>query len=323
MRVLVVTAMYPSHDKPANGTFVRDQVVSLRKLGVEIDVFSFDGKGSAKEYLKAGLAIRQIVTKNPFDLIHAHYGLSGAASLMQTKCPVVITYHGSDLLGEVGRDAKYTAAGKIKTIISRGSALGAKKRIVVADLLKSKLKPLSTVTIPMGVDLDLFKPIPRDEAREHLGFPKHNRIILFVANPNDPTKRFDIAQKAINLLSEYFPNVDLFPLHNVPHEHVPLYMNASDVLVLTSMHEASPCVIKEAMACNLPIVSVDVGDVFERISGIPGCYICERSPDDIAFKVKKVFNNNDIQPDIRSRISEFSLENIARRVVDVYEEVVH
>ncbi len=321
MRVLVVTAMYPTPEKPASGTFVKEQVDSLREAGVDVDVLAFDGKGSARNYLKAGITLRRIVSEKSYDLIHAHYGLAGAVALMQTRCPAVVTFHGSDLLGEVGFQYKYTRAGKAKTIISRAAAVCASERIVVADFLKSKLWPRSAVTIPMGVDLSLFKPIPMAEARERLGYTRKKQLVLFVARPDDYDKRFDIAQEAIALLQEARFDVELLPVYNVPHHDVPWYMNACDVLVLTSMHEASPCVIKEAMACNLPIVSVNVGDVAERVEGVEGCYLCERIPRDVAAKLRQALKNGRCS-DGRSKIAGLGLQNIACQVSAVYRKVL-
>ncbi len=320
MRVLVFTAMYPTQERPACGTFVKEQVESLRESGVEIDVFAFDGSGSVRNYLKAGFTLRHILSTKSYDLVHAHYGLTGAAALMQASCPVVITFHGSDLLGGVGANYQYSLIGKITTIISRIAAFRAAQRIVVADLLKNKIWPLSGITIPMGVDLSLFKPMPLSEARERLGYSHNKRLVLFAAHPNNQTKRFDIAQEAVSLLQKDKFDVELLPLYNVPHDQVPLYMNACDVLVLTSMHEASPCVIKEAMACNLPVVSVDVGDVAERIEGVDGCYICERVPSDVADKLRRALKIGRCS-DGRRKIAELSLQNIATRVMAVYNKV--
>jgi len=320
MRVLVFTAMYPTQEKPARGTFVKEQVDSLRDAGVEIDLCAFDGDGSARNYLKAGLTLRRILGKKPYDLVHAHYGLTGAIAILQKRCPVVITYHGSDLLGVVGTQKRYTIGGKVRTLISRGAALGAAQCIVVADILKAKLWPKSSVTIPMGVDLSLFKPIPTCEARKRLGNFNHKQIVLFAAHPKNQTKRFDIAQEAVSLLQKDNLDVELMPIYDIPHHEVPLYMNACDVLVLTSMHEASPCVIKEAMACNLPIVSVDVGDVAERIGGVQGCYLSERAPYDVADKLRQALGNGRFS-DSRKKIAELSLQTIATRVMAVYDKV--
>jgi len=321
MKVIVFTAMYPTLERPSWGTFVKEQVESIKNEGVDVDVFAFNGNGSPWSYLRAGLTLRHILREKRYDLVHAHYGLSGAAALLQTTRPVVVTFHGSDLLGEVGLHKKYTFAGKIKTMISQGTAVCAAERIVVANLLKSKLGSFSSVTIPMGVNLSLFKPMEKFEARNQLGYSQTKRFVLFVANPKNQVKCFDIARDAVSLLQEDGINVELISLYNISHDQVPLYMNACDVLVLTSLHEASPCVIKEAMACNLPIVSVNVGDVAERINGIQGCYICGRTPVDVATKLRLALESKS-NPDSRQKISELSLQNIARQVINVYEKVL-
>jgi teichuronic acid biosynthesis glycosyltransferase TuaC len=146
-------------------------------------------------------------------------------------------------------------------------------------------------------------------------------LVLFAAHPHNPDKRFDIAAEAVVLLQEAGLEIELVPLCNVPHHDVPWYMNACDVLVLTSMHEASPCVIKEAMACNLPIVSVNVGDVAERVNGVEGCYLCERTPRDIAAKLRQALERGRCS-DARSKIAELGLPNIARQVAAVYNNVL-
>ncbi len=321
MKVIVITAMFPTADRPSWGTFVKEQVASLKNEGVDVEVFAFDGQGSALNYLKAGFALRGIVKKKDYDLVHAHYGLTGAAALMQSTVPVVITFHGSDLLGEVGSSKKYTFSGKIKTWISRWAAYNADGRIIVADVLKEKLGSLSSVTIPMGVDLSIFKPMNRFEAKTRLSFSTTKKYVLFVANPKNQVKRFDIASKAVSLLNERGINVELLPIYNIPHDQVPLYMNACDVLVLTSMHEASPCVIKEAMACNLPIVSVNVGDIAERIFGVEGCFLCERTPEDVSTKLRQALEF-EFNLDNRSKVIELGLQNIAKQVMSYYENIL-
>lgn len=322
MRVLVFTAAYPSVAAPTSGTFVQEQVESLRKAGIDVDVFAFEGNRSAKNYEQAVKKLRRIVRQQRYDLVHAHYGLTGAAALLQREIPVVITYHGSDLLGEVGKDNRYTVAGRWKTVLSQGAGWGAVQRIVVAGILKPKLWPLPSVVIPMGVDISLFRAIPAGQARSQLGLPQKNRLILFPAAPENTTKRYDIACSAVDLLRRTYPDVALVPLTNVPHHRVPLYMNACDALILTSMHEASPCVIKEALACGLPIVSVNVGDVVERIAGLPGCYICDRNPTDAAEKLQQALEFG-CRTDGRSRAAVVSLENVAEQVITVYEKAIH
>jgi teichuronic acid biosynthesis glycosyltransferase TuaC len=319
VRVLVLTAMYPTPDKPGFGVFVKEQVDSLREAGIDVDVFAFEGTNGVRSYMKAASGLRQVLHEKPYDLVHAHYGLTGLVARMQVCCPVVVTFHGSDLLGGVGSNNEYTRLGAVTVLLSRLVALVVTQRIVVADILKPKLWPRSAVTIPMGVDVSLFKPMPSHEAKQQLGFADDRQRVAFVAHPANHTKRFDIAQAAVRLLQENHPNVELLPVCNVPHHQVPLYMNACDALVLTSMHEASPCVIKEALACNLPIVSVDVGDVAERISGVTGCYLCDRTPEAVAAKLRKVLREGR-RTNGRERIQALSLQNVAQKIIAVYEK---
>jgi glycosyltransferase involved in cell wall biosynthesis len=321
LRILVVTAMYPSKERPAYGTFVKEQVESLRSAGIEVDVLCINGNDGMKGYLVAVQEMRNLMKATPYDLVHAHYGLSGATARMQVHSPLVVTFHGSDLLGGVGSQFQYTFEGRVKVLISKFVGLVAAKCIVVADLLKSKLRSQSVVTIPMGVDLSLFRPINPREAREKLGLTQDRQRVLFAANPSNRLKRFDIAEAAVGLLREIKPNIELLPIYDVAHEKVPLYMNACDVLVLTSMHEASPCVIKEALACNLRIVSVDVGDVARRINGVSGCYLCERTPEDVATKLHQALDGCS-STNGRDKIQHLSLQNIAQEVIAVYEDLI-
>jgi teichuronic acid biosynthesis glycosyltransferase TuaC len=324
VRVLVVTNMYPAPAQPAFGTFIREQVESLIQAGVDVDVFAFSGSGGAKSYLKAARAFQRrlhSVNQQPYDLVHAHYGLSGVIARMQTRYPVVVTFHGSDLLGGVGDRYQYTLLGAAVAVISNLVGLAATRCIVVADVQRPRLWSRSAITIPMGVNLDLFKPMASQVAKERIGLDQDKRHVLFVAHPNNSTKRFDVAYAAVELIQDDDPDVELLPVYDTPHNQIPLYMNACDVLVLTSMHEASPCVIKEALACNLPIVSVNVGDVAERIHSVEGCYLCERTPQDVAYKLRQALVGGRLIHG-RERIRPLSLQNVAQTVIALYRQIL-
>lgn len=324
MRVLIVTAMYPTPNNPAFGIFVKEQVDSLIEAGINIDVLYFNNgkRNDIKGYLSAARMLRKKLREKPYDLVHAHYGLTGAVARMQFSHPLIVTFHGSDLIGTVNKQYQYGLHSKITTIISKFVSLTATRSIIVADKLRSKLWSTGrAITIPMGIDLSLFKPMPAPEARQQLGFSHDKKRILFLWPPPLPIKRFDVAQAAVQILQKAKVNIELLPVYTSPYQQIPLYMNACDALVLTSMHEASPCVIKEALACNLPIVSVDVGDVAERIDGVSGCYLCERTPQDVADKLHQALNHGRLTNG-RDKIQEFSLQGTARKVIEVYKGVL-
>lgn len=316
MRVLVLTSMYPSAKNPAAGTFVEEQVLSLRKAGLDVEVMAFEGARSFRNYLRAGMDLRKYLQKNSYDVIHAHYGLVGLPARMQFTCPIVLTYHGSDILGEVGPDGRYTFAGKLKVILSKALGFVVDERTIVAEALRTGL--WKSTLIPMGVDMELFRPIDRAEARRQLGLDQGKKYVMFVANPENKRKQFGLASAAVERVAKDDPSVEIFPVYRVNHDLVPVYMNAGNALILTSDHEASPCVVKEAMACNLPVVSVDCGDVRERMVGVDGCYICERTVDDIAEKLRAALSFGG-PTNGRDKVREVSMEGTAQETIRVFQ----
>jgi len=289
--------------------------------GVDVDIFSFRGGKNPINYLKAWLRLRRQFDFSNFDLIHAHFGQSGTVA-MPAPIPVVVTFHGSDLQGDVGADGRYTASGKTLQLLSRFIAGIADQNILVAEHLANCLPPkIPYHVIPCGIDLELFEPISREQARSQLDLPLHKAIVLFVANSDNPIKRYWLAREAINLLKGQM-EVELLTVCGVSHDLIPVYLSAGDALLLTSTHEGSPNVVKEALACNLPVVSVDVGDVRERIAGIEGCVLCEDySPETIATGLAQVLQDHEhIQG--REAIADLDERLVARRIVEVYKTVL-
>ena len=308
LRVLVVTNLYPYPGAPDFGTFVRDEVESVRSLGVHVDVFFFDGHSSRWNYRKAYPAFWKTLGRGRYDLVHAHYALSGLVARAQIKAPVVVTIHGIEVVLPWVKEA------------SRFLARTADAVIVTSRRVRNDLGWDGAEVIPPGIDLDVFRPMPVLEARKELGLSPGKRYVLFAGKPR-PEKRFLVIREAVKRLKERMPEVELLVATGMPHNWVPLYMNAADVLVLASRYEGSPMVVKEAMACNLPIVVTDVGDAREIIAGTEGCYITDGSAEDMAEKLQKAIDFGK-RTDGRERISHLALSSIARRVADVYEKVV-
>ncbi len=307
MRVLVVTNMYPSPAMPSFGTFVHDQVEALRAAGVEVDVLAFNGRESTWNYLWAFPRYWLALLRRHYDLVHAHYVLAGIVARAQWGRPLVLTHHGPEVLGQP----------RWQGPLCRFITPLCDEVIHVSEEVRRALRDDDGWVIPCGVDLDAFAPVPRDEARRRLGLPLDRRLVLFAGDYWRPEKRFDLVEAAIPLARRELPDVELVLLTKQPHDVVPLYMSACDVLVLTSALEGSPMVVKEAMACNLPVVSVRVGDVPEVIGGTPGCALAERDPEDIAAKLVEVLREPR-RTDGRARIAHLCHDRIAQRVLEVY-----
>lgn len=313
----MITSEWPTPDHPERVPFIVQQANYLRRAGLEIEVFAFRGKKNPVNYAKAWLRLRDQYDITSFDLVHAQFGQSGLLAL-PSKAPVVVTFHGSDLQGYLGSNNRYTRAGKILKFLNQNVAKYAHENIVVSEHLLKHLPPgLSVHVIPCGVDFNLFQPGLQSDARETLGLPREKYLVLFGANPQNRIKRYYLAKKAVDLLVTQF-EVDLIPLCNVPHKSVPLYMNACDALVLTSKHEGSPTVVKEALACNLPVVAVDVGDVRQRIGNIEGCFLCpDDSPETIAGRLALVLRSRR-RIHGRDAIANLDESHITKQVIEVY-----
>ena len=309
MKVLVVTNMYPIPEMPSFGTFVREQVEALRMQGVDIEVFFVNGRKNTLNYLWAFPRLWARLLTRRYDLLHAHYTFSGLIARAQFLHPVVLTHHGP----EVFRTYQAHVSRIITPLVDR--------TIVVSEEMKEKGRFSQAIVIPCGIDFNLFKPMPQKQAREELDLPQDKKLVLWAGEYFRPEKRFDIVKEAIARLKTKMPESELVLVSGKPLSVVPKYMNACDVLLLVSDAEGSPMVIKEAMACNLPIVSVSVGDVPQVIGDTKGCYLCSQDPEDAARKLELALRWEQ-RTDGRKSVAHMEAGQISRRIISVYEELL-
>ncbi|MFA5309037.1 MAG: glycosyltransferase family 4 protein [Dehalococcoidales bacterium] len=309
MKVLVVTNMYPTPEKPAAGTFVQEQVESLRRESVDVDVFCVDGSKNKLAYLWGLFRFWGRLLRKRYDIIHAHYVFSGFIARAQYLYPVVLTHHGLEVFMTWQRFPSRFITPLVDQVI------------LVSEEQKRKLGCQTAEIIPCGINLDFFKPVPREEARQKLNLPMDKKLVLWVGNHRRPEKRYDIVEKAIALAKAKDPSVELVLVDGKPHDVVPLYMSAGDAVLLVSDAEGSPMVIHEAMACNLPIVSVPVGDVPEVIGGTEGCYLCTQDPADVADKLALALQFTG-RTSGRENIKYMEEGHTARRILNLYRKVL-
>jgi teichuronic acid biosynthesis glycosyltransferase TuaC len=268
------------------------------------------------------MSIRSRIRQFRPDIVHAHFGtITAFATVIAADVPVIITFRGSDL--NPSPTDGWIRNG-VQNLLSNTAARFADGVIVVSRQLRSRLwfeHPNARV-IPTGVDLDVFKPSNRIEARENLGWNADDPVVLFNAGVNPKVKRLDLAERAIDLLRQHVPKVRMHVLDGrTPHSELPLYMNAADCLLVTSDFEGSPDIVKEALATNLPIVSADVGDVRERTSGVSGVETVARDSEVIASAVERIIRSGQ-RSNGREKIGELDSNRIRDAIIRVYETIL-
>jgi glycosyltransferase involved in cell wall biosynthesis len=321
IRVLMVTSDWLWNSWGGPAVFIARQADFLRREGVEVDLFPFRGARDPGNYLAAWREVRRRVQRGCYDLVHAQFGQSGLTALPK-HIPLVVTFRGDDLEGIIGENGRYIPAGWLLRFISRNVARRADAAIVVSEHMKRYLPhSVAAHVVPSGIDLDLFRPEPRDVVRRRLGLPLDQSLVLFVGNPALARKRHGLAQQAIATVNRSIP-VKLMIGWELPHDQIAALMNACDALLCTSMQEGSPNAVKEALACNLPVVSVPVGDVALRLRGVAGCELC---PDDrvdtIAGALERVLQRGR-RVDGRSAVNHLDERILTQRLIGIYRSIL-
>lgn len=321
MRVLVVTNMYPSPARPHWGAFIKSQADSLAALGVENVLYEIEGWRGSVRYARALAGLPDVAARAGVDLVHAHYGLSGAAA-MRVRAPLVVSFCGDDLLGRPDASGRITPRSRVLVGLSRLAARRADAVIVKTEEMRRSIPWVSGVeVIPNGVDLARFAPRPRAEARAALGWAEGPAVLLFAGDPAEPRKNWPLAREVAHRLASGDRDVRIEAMHGRPQEEVALAMSAADVLVLPSFHEGSPNVVKEAMAASLPVVAAPVGDCAERLAGCEPGGIAPREPAAFTAAVARVLEHGG-RSNGRERVAPLAIERVARRVLAVYERVL-
>jgi len=308
MRVLVATNMYPTAREPWFGSFVAEQVDALREAGVDLDVLSFDGRRSRAAYAGATRDIRARVKASSYDLVHAHYGLTGAAALAQWRAPVVTTFWGSDLGYIRWQRAISFAVARMATpvfVTRRGAA---------------QLGLPTAAVVPPSVDTSRFAPRERDAARARLGWEPDGIVVLLPGGSMNPVKGAELFARVVARVSESRPEVRPAYLEGFTRDEVVDVMNATDVVLMCSVSEGSPVAVKEALACCTPVVSTDVGDVAETIVGLPGCAVAERDEAQLASAVVAALSVGRRSAELRIRAQRYRPAATAERLLEVYQE---
>lgn len=303
MKVLVVA----SYNKGRFAPFIIEQTEALKKQGCQAEFFGLHGKG-IKGYLQNLSSLKKEIKEFKPDVIHAHYGLSGLLANMQRRIPVVTTYHGSDI-----NDKSVLRFSKMAICLSAWNVFVSTKTLEIA-----KPKKKSSL-IPCGIDLSDLQLTEKSAARQKMNLSAEKKYVLFAGAFDNKVKNAPLAKEAVSLLCDN--NVELLELKGYSRDEVTLLMCAADAFLMTSFTEGSPQVVKEALACGCPIVSVDVGDVKERTQGVEGCYVAKtREPQELAELLRNAMTF-ERKTKGRERILADGLDNcqVAAKLTDIYQ----
>jgi teichuronic acid biosynthesis glycosyltransferase TuaC len=322
--ILVVTSGWPHDDEPRHpdapsyGIFLQRQIQSLRVLGYRFDVLFIRGFASTAAYAHA--ARRLFGPGRRYRLLHAHGGEAAVPAIVFRRAPILISYCGDDLLGTPKADGSIPLPSRLRRTLIGQTAWFARKTITksqeLEDHLPRRLRRRNTV-IPNGVDTTVFNPRPRDEVRAELGWPVDEPVVLFAADPAIPRKRYALAEAACARI----PGARLHVGHGVDPSVMPLLMNAADCLLLTSSREGSPNVVKEALMCNLPVVSTAAGDVSELLAGIHPSAVCPAEPAALAEALAPILADRP-RSNGREKADVLSSEAIAKRLAALYDSLL-
>lgn len=321
----MVTSSWPREDDPSYGVFIKRQLDSLTAAGLQFDVLFIHGYRSPLAYplAAAQLARLSLFPRRRYRIVHAHGGEAGVAAWFYRRAPLFVSYCGDDLLGTPQADGSFSRAARLKRAVLRQHARLARRTITKSEPMQRVLPrgvQRWNAVIPNGVDVSEFRPRPREAERGALGWDPAQRVVLFAADPAIPRKRHSLAEAACAVVRRRLPDVHLEVAAHVPAAQMPLLMSAADCLLLTSTLEGSPNVVKEAVMCNLPVVTTRVGDVDTILRDVRPSCVCEATSEALAGGLVECLteprrsNGREVCGWLDARL-------IAERILGVYTEI--
>jgi teichuronic acid biosynthesis glycosyltransferase TuaC len=310
MRALVVSNMEATPQAPQRGSFVRDQVAGLRSAGVEVETVEW--QPGSRNYLPAIRAVRRKLRSARFDVVHAHYGLSGWCALLAGADPLVVTFHGTDVRHRwVGPLSRRLAARRVLVA-------AASRSLFEAEGGRAGLPAPSgrAAVLPCGASLERFTPRSREECRRRLGLDPAGRFLLFPASPGRAVKRHDRALAVAEAC-----DAELLTLGTVAPDQVAEWVNAAAAVLITSENEGFGLAAVEALACDVAVISTPVGIAPHLLGGLAGCHVGPWDLEAFAAAAGRALADPGTRVAGRVRAAGFAAEPMAERVAAAYRDV--
>lgn len=325
MKVLQITTNYPCKENPIFGIFMKEQVESVEKYGVENTIIFSNGLRSNPKikfsatfiHLRTAMKLFFHLLTHKYDVIHCHNVLSGLilqiVGGLNNRNTVMSLQIDPETPGST--DQKFT--GKLYPKFAK---------IIVKKQLKNHKEKF--VYLPNGVNMDLFKPLDKTECKNKLGLDQDKRYILFVDSNTFKArtqKRKDRFDETLRILKEKYGYQNLEPLvmTKTARADVPVWMNACDMYLLSSDEEGSPNAVKECMACNVPVVATPVGNIPDLFEGVKECKMSSKLDAEELAELANVVLSSDSEIKTREKIieKELDMDSIAKRLFKLYKEL--
>jgi teichuronic acid biosynthesis glycosyltransferase TuaC len=322
--ILIITNVWPHHEKPAYGPFVRSTVDGLEAVGVKADVLFIRGYRSKIAYAVGAVMVAALsMARGRYRLVHSQGGETAVVARLYMRAPAVASYLGSDLLAPNEGGWWFRLSCRVRSEVLRRHAVlmtaTSTKSHEMESVLPRRAQRRNSV-IRDGIDLDRFVPSDREMARGRLGWKLDARIVLFAGRASSPEKRLWLAREAVEIARRELPDLELAVVSDARPDEMPLYYSAADCLLHTSASEGSPNVVKEALACNLPIVATPAGDITQLVEQArPGAVV----PADARALASEVVRCCRVatRSNGRSLVWGMDLETAARATLTLYRSV--
>lgn len=307
--------MFPDKKSSYYGIFIKEQIEAIIKYyPIDYDIYFIDGRKNKWNYIKSISKIHNMILHNKYDLIHIHYGLAGLFLFkkMRNKIPIVITLHGGDIQKT---QKKYIQIFLTKKILKKADFV-----ITLNDKMNNEVKPFVTRTevIPCSINTEFFIP-PINRSRNA---PLN---VVFPSSKERVEKNYRLFKDVLDLYKQkYSIDLQCIELNKMNRQQVVELFQIADVMLMTSYSEGSPQVVKEAMACNLPVISTNVGDVDYLLKGVKGSLVVDNKAISLSEALFLSLNEQISGIEGREKLIELGLDDktIASRIYSLYQSLI-
>lgn len=307
-------------DRQNAGIFMNVLAEALENEDFPVDLHYIGNMRSPLAIVQSLIHLRTVAAK--YSIVHAQFGSACGLLSSAVKSRKILSLRGSDFYRLMEGPLLYRAHGFLAQSMTLLSIGRYDHIIVMSDrmrnLLAKYVDPKKVSVIPDGIDLERFRPMPQMAAREALGCGEDFApwVLFPTIHETNPIKRPWLARQAFEEARRLVPNLKLKVASGIAHDTMPLMINASSVVLMTSAHEGWPNSVKEGLACNVPFVATDVSDLSTIASAESSCSVEDPDPASLGKAIVRAVQAPRAQ--LRDHVLSMGHAIVARRLIDLY-----